>query len=603
MQFCAASASSTAAWPPNSSIWAQTSTALSWSAHVLDDAPETIAAVHRSYIEAGADCIETASYQVSRMGYAEIGVAPERADAALLQSVDLARKAASEFPAQQNLIAVSLGPYGAALHNGSEYHGNYDCSHVDLVAFHAARIEVLGRAFKGEKSWPSKPSRPSKKHKPLARPSPLSESPRPVHLHLQGPKARSPRRTPPRLCRFRRQLPADRRRRHQLHAPVVDRLPHRRTTRSLQLPHPRLPQLRRGLGRPGPLLDRHKRPGSLRCPCYEMVRRRCANCRRLLPHAPRAYWRGRGTCRTCPVTPSPDRHCPLSELLHLRLQGAALRYAALGSSLRSRHAHAAHHRWRRALAGQTYSAAAQDPKQLVSQAVQIELIADQNDHSRWIYYDIDRKPTGATQQWVAENRKRRRPSRPGGENQPLSFTAQRNIMEQFIHDPSGPIPPAQIGRARRSAIRRHASSPARSLPLDHRRHARQHHPSPFPAQSAIQTAHVGVARLRGHGRLDAPRKDPAPHRQPARATRAARSLLWRTLRQPRRRWHLRRRTARDRPLHLANRRNPRAHPRHSFFLFFKNISQEEDEQKTHFQPLPGDISLQQAETKLLQQNG
>jgi homocysteine S-methyltransferase len=114
-----------------------------WSAHVLDDAPETIAAVHRSYIEAGADCIETASYQVSRMGYAEIGVAPERADAALLQSVDLARKAASEFPARKILIAVSLGPYGAALHNGAEYHGNYDCSHVDLVAFHAARIEVL----------------------------------------------------------------------------------------------------------------------------------------------------------------------------------------------------------------------------------------------------------------------------------------------------------------------------------------------------------------------------------------------------------------------------------------------------------------------------
>jgi hypothetical protein len=42
---------------------------------------------------------------------------------------------------------------------------------------------------------------------------------------------------------------------------------------------------------------------------------------------------------------------------------------------------------------------------------------------------------------------------------------------------------------------------------------------------------------------------------------------------------------------------------HGTALFFKNISQEEDEQKTHFQPLPGDISLQQAETKLLQQNG
>src|SRR3974390_2612373 len=65
-----------------------------WSAHVLEDAPEKIAAVHRAYIEAGADCIETASYQVSRMGYAECGYAPESADAALLKAVRLARDVA-----------------------------------------------------------------------------------------------------------------------------------------------------------------------------------------------------------------------------------------------------------------------------------------------------------------------------------------------------------------------------------------------------------------------------------------------------------------------------------------------------------------------------
>src|SRR5437764_1734726 len=69
-----------------------------WSAHVLEEAPEKIVAVHRAYIEAGAHCIETASYQVSRMGYAEIGLAPARADAALLRSVALARKAAEAFP-------------------------------------------------------------------------------------------------------------------------------------------------------------------------------------------------------------------------------------------------------------------------------------------------------------------------------------------------------------------------------------------------------------------------------------------------------------------------------------------------------------------------
>ena len=117
-----------------------------WSAHVLEDAPEKIVAVHRAYIEAGADCIETASYQVSRMGYAEVGLDPARADAALLHSIALAREAAADYPDRRVLIAASLGPYGAALHNGAEYHGNYTCTFADLIEFHADRINVLVNA-------------------------------------------------------------------------------------------------------------------------------------------------------------------------------------------------------------------------------------------------------------------------------------------------------------------------------------------------------------------------------------------------------------------------------------------------------------------------
>lgn len=114
-----------------------------WSAQVLEDAPEKIVEVHRAYIEAGAQCIETAGYQVSRMGYAEIGLPAERADAALLKALRLAREAASAFPDRSVLIAASLGPYGAALHNGAEYHGNYQCSPADLVRFHRERVFTL----------------------------------------------------------------------------------------------------------------------------------------------------------------------------------------------------------------------------------------------------------------------------------------------------------------------------------------------------------------------------------------------------------------------------------------------------------------------------
>ncbi len=129
-----------------------------WSAHVLEQQPRLVAAVHEAYLAAGAECIATASYQVSRRGFAELGLPPERADAALLRAVELAvgardahlRSAAASLTASSQsgaslrpLVAASLGPFGAALHNGAEYHGNYDCSWDELVEFHRERIAVL----------------------------------------------------------------------------------------------------------------------------------------------------------------------------------------------------------------------------------------------------------------------------------------------------------------------------------------------------------------------------------------------------------------------------------------------------------------------------
>lgn len=114
-----------------------------WSAHVLEDSPHLVRAVHRAYIEAGAECIASASYQVSRRGYREFGLPPERADRALERSVGLAVEVRNEFPHRRVFVAASLGPYGAALHNGAEYHGNYACSFDELVVFHRERIAVL----------------------------------------------------------------------------------------------------------------------------------------------------------------------------------------------------------------------------------------------------------------------------------------------------------------------------------------------------------------------------------------------------------------------------------------------------------------------------
>src|ERR1700691_4484268 len=123
-----------------------------WSAHVLDSSPQAIAGVHREYLEAGADCLLTASYQVSAEGFQKIGYdARSAADAAanaLRASVAIAEKVRSEYQAgsrRRIWIAASLGPYGAMLHDGAEYHGNYDCSFEDLVGFHGRRIAVLAQ--------------------------------------------------------------------------------------------------------------------------------------------------------------------------------------------------------------------------------------------------------------------------------------------------------------------------------------------------------------------------------------------------------------------------------------------------------------------------
>jgi homocysteine S-methyltransferase len=80
------------------------------------------------------------------MGYAELGQPPEAAAAALRQSVDLAVSARNRYREQSERpiwIAASLGPYGAALHNGAEYHGNYDVDFAHLVEFHADRLAVI----------------------------------------------------------------------------------------------------------------------------------------------------------------------------------------------------------------------------------------------------------------------------------------------------------------------------------------------------------------------------------------------------------------------------------------------------------------------------
>jgi homocysteine S-methyltransferase len=122
-----------------------------WSARVLTEAPHAIAAVHRAYLEAGADCIATVSYQATIPGLRRAGLSESEAVATLRTSVRLAGEAREAFwsaPANRTgrnppLVAASVGPYGAYLANGAEYTGDYDLDEKGLVAFHRERFVVL----------------------------------------------------------------------------------------------------------------------------------------------------------------------------------------------------------------------------------------------------------------------------------------------------------------------------------------------------------------------------------------------------------------------------------------------------------------------------
>jgi homocysteine S-methyltransferase len=123
-----------------------------WSARVLRTAPEAIEQLHYDYYAAGADCAITASYQASYEGFAALGLDADETTRLLRLSVELARNARSRYrrdhpeDRRELFVAASVGPYGAILHDGSEYRGDYGLTLEQLVAFHARRFGVLASA-------------------------------------------------------------------------------------------------------------------------------------------------------------------------------------------------------------------------------------------------------------------------------------------------------------------------------------------------------------------------------------------------------------------------------------------------------------------------
>jgi homocysteine S-methyltransferase len=122
-----------------------------WSAKVLLESPDAISRVHTSYLEAGADCIISASYQATIQGLKARGLRDVEAEGVILRAVRLASEAREKFWAKvgyqedrlKPLVAASVGPYGAYLADGSEFTGSYDLDEAGLIDFHRRRWQVL----------------------------------------------------------------------------------------------------------------------------------------------------------------------------------------------------------------------------------------------------------------------------------------------------------------------------------------------------------------------------------------------------------------------------------------------------------------------------
>jgi homocysteine S-methyltransferase len=122
-----------------------------WSARLLLDQPDLIVEVHEAYLAAGSDVIATASYQASLDGLARRGLTEDAALEVIRRSVVLGREARDRWLARTPLpagrlaplVAGSVGPYGAALADGSEYRGGYQAGPRELEAFHLPRLEEL----------------------------------------------------------------------------------------------------------------------------------------------------------------------------------------------------------------------------------------------------------------------------------------------------------------------------------------------------------------------------------------------------------------------------------------------------------------------------
>jgi homocysteine S-methyltransferase len=121
-----------------------------WSGEAIHTRPDLLVDVHRAYLDAGAEVIATATYQLSHAALREIGYDDAAIDGIFARGVALAREAIAAYRAEaqtgasnEHLVAGSLGPYGATLGAGREFSRTPYIELDALYAFHAERLRSM----------------------------------------------------------------------------------------------------------------------------------------------------------------------------------------------------------------------------------------------------------------------------------------------------------------------------------------------------------------------------------------------------------------------------------------------------------------------------
>ncbi|KAK5630053.1 hypothetical protein RRF57_005768 [Xylaria bambusicola] len=122
-----------------------------WSSHLLlsDHGRETLSSCQRDFADVPVDILLTATYQVSREGFerTQTDAYPLGVDAADIPGyLDVAVATVEQVKQPKTKIALSLGPYGAAMTPSQEYTAQYDDDHnsIDkLHKWHADRMSLF----------------------------------------------------------------------------------------------------------------------------------------------------------------------------------------------------------------------------------------------------------------------------------------------------------------------------------------------------------------------------------------------------------------------------------------------------------------------------